>query len=152
MFTKSDLKTGMFGLMSDDQGYFVVVDNKIVYQYGGWDDVIDLDDDLEFGCWYIEKLYEGVSSFGNLRENIKGNAHNGTLVYDRERDTKKLYNGKVVCVERGNNPQYKVGKIYQFKDGMMTADNGRNYPTTKKVYSFEDWDKWTSAKFIEVVE
>lgn len=42
----------------------------------------------------------------------------------------KSYNGKVVCVSNGYSgritiPGYTVGKIYEVKDGCITADNGR---------------------------
>ncbi len=63
------------------------------------------------------------------------------------------YNGKVVCVDlRGQNGcSYTEGKIYQFKDGYMTDDVGYTMPKDA-VYSFEEWQKFTSSKFIEIVE
>mgnify|MGYP003306488910 FL=1 len=145
MFTKSDLKTGMFGYFDNEtDDWFVIVGDRFIYQSGLGDDVSMLNDNLESPAGRkITKLYY-ATSFNNATK------LNGELIWKREE--KKLYNGKVVCIEQGNNHHYKVGKIYQFKDGLMTADNGRKYPTTKKIYSFEDWDKWTSSKFIEVVE
>jgi len=87
----------------------------------------------------------------------------GELVYDRERDTKPveptkpLYNGKVVCTDlcvSGNEELYTVGKVYVFKDGKLTADNGYKYPYSPYHYisSFDEWSKWTTAKFLELKE
>jgi hypothetical protein len=78
----------------------------------------------------------------------------GELVYDRERDTEKLYKGKVVCIDNfpGNNDLYTVGKIYQFKDGKLISDKGDNLPHSTKIYTFEDWKEFSSSKWIEVKE
>lgn len=40
----------------------------------------------------------------------------------------KYYNGKMVCVENGGYPWWTVGKIYEYKDGVVTADDGDKYP------------------------
>lgn len=40
----------------------------------------------------------------------------------------KYYNGKMVCVERGAYYWWTVGKIYEYKDGVVTADDGDRYP------------------------
>lgn len=40
----------------------------------------------------------------------------------------KYYNGKMVCVENGGYPWWTVGKIYEYKDGIVTADDGDKYP------------------------
>ena len=66
----------------------------------------------------------------------------------------KYYNGKVVCIDnKGNDNIYTLGKIYQFVDGNLTDDSGFKYPSpTHRVKSFDEWEAWTSAKFIEVVE
>ena len=158
VFTKSDLKTGMFGVMTWFDGnvkdYFVIVEDKIIYQDGGYDTLEELDADLEFDEWYIDKLYTGICSFGNLNSNVRGYSTNCTLVYDRERDTKPLYNGKVVCVDLcgHNSTLYTVGKIYQFVDGKFITEDGNKIPFNEKIYSFEDWERYTASKFIEVVE
>lgn len=39
----------------------------------------------------------------------------------------KYYNGKVVCVKT-EYPWWKVGKIYEVKDGRITADDGDRFP------------------------
>ena len=72
-----------------------------------------------------------------------------------EKEKPRYYNGKVVCVDNcGNKTAYTVGKIYQFKDGEFVNDLG---DTTKrysciKFKTFEEWQRFTSSKFIEVVE
>lgn len=64
-----------------------------------------------------------------------------------------LYNGKVVCVDNKRNlTKYTVGKIYQFTDGALTDDYGCKTPYNCNIHSFEEWEKFTSSKFIEVKE
>lgn len=41
----------------------------------------------------------------------------------------KYYNGKMVCVENGGYSWWTVGKIYEYKDGIVTADDGIKYPS-----------------------
>lgn len=77
------------------------------------------------------------------------------LIYITEHDFIKcieedvLYNGKVVCIETFC-PVLTVGKIYAFKDGRLTYDDGVKSSRTYK--SFEDVKKSFESKFIEVVE
>ena len=40
----------------------------------------------------------------------------------------KYYNGKMVCVENCRYSWWTVGKIYEYKDGIVTADDGDKYP------------------------
>ena len=40
----------------------------------------------------------------------------------------KYYNGKMVCVNNGGYYWWTVGKIYEYKDGVVTADDGDKYP------------------------
>lgn len=69
-----------------------------------------------------------------------------------ECETEPLYNGKVVCIDnRANVGNYTVGKIYQFVNGLLKADCGETLPA-KRVSSFEEWTKFSSAKFIEIKE
>jgi hypothetical protein len=156
MFTKSDLKTGMFGVM--DNGFkFVVVNDHFVYSNGEWDRVSSLDDDLAMYSKKIMKVFEGIDSFNILNFALDVDySFKPNPIYDRERDTKKLYNGKVVCVDNcANKGCYTVGKIYQFKDGAITCDDGFviNYDGHhNKFYSFEDFANFSGSKFIEVVE
>ena len=55
--TKSELKTGMFGIADDmDDDIFVVVGNKLIYKNGHYDCLDDVTEDLVFedGCKVIE--------------------------------------------------------------------------------------------------
>lgn len=66
----------------------------------------------------------------------------------------KYYSGKVVCVEKnGECFAYTVGKIYEFKDGLVKIDNGRELPAYK-IKSLDEWDDQLGniAKFIEIKE
>lgn len=40
----------------------------------------------------------------------------------------KYYNGKMVCVENGGFNWWTVGKIYEYKDGIVISDDGDKYP------------------------
>ena len=46
----------------------------------------------------------------------------------KEPEKPKYYNGKMVCVENGGYHWWTVGKIYEYKDGIVTADDGVKYP------------------------
>lgn len=46
----------------------------------------------------------------------------------KEPEKPKYYNGKMVCVEDGRYDWWTVGKIYEYKDGVVTSDNGDKYP------------------------
>lgn len=46
----------------------------------------------------------------------------------KEPEKPKYYNGKMVCVENGAFNWWTVGKIYEYKDGIVTADDGDKYP------------------------
>ena len=46
----------------------------------------------------------------------------------KEPEKPKYYNGKMVCVENGGYSWWTVGKIYEYKDGIVTADDGGKYP------------------------
>lgn len=67
---------------------------------------------------------------------------------------KQKYNGKVVCVDLNgcNQGSYTVGKVYQFKDGVITTDDGTEINGWGNIYTFKDWARFSSSKFIEVVE
>lgn len=45
-----------------------------------------------------------------------------------EPEKPKYYNGKMVCVDNGGYSWWTVGKIYEYKDGIVTADDGNKYP------------------------
>lgn len=158
VFTNKDLKSGMFGVMSDG-AKFVVVNDKLVYQDDGYDLICSFKNNMECISYSIDKVWTGIHSFRMLDRVIENERTYGELVYSRKRDT--LYNGKVVCVDATTNRAfYTVGKIYQFKDGQITADNGKRFPmdnrnplrNTTEIYNFEDWKEWSTAKFIEIKE
>ena len=52
-------------------------------------------------------------------------------VEKKEPEKPKYYNGKMVCVENGGYYWWTVGKIYEYKDGIVTADDHRKYPRNK---------------------
>lgn len=97
------------------------------------------------GWYWNDKCIEGKV--------VEGYTSAETTEEPKKEEPKKLYNGKVVCIDNVGNPNsYTVGKIYEFKDGRLKGDNGGVYPLFTPIYTFEDWEKWTSAKFIEVIE
>lgn len=48
----------------------------------------------------------------------------------------EVYNGKVVCIKTAY-PWWTVGKVYEVKDGIITADNGYQYPKLDN-YRYKD--------------
>lgn len=46
----------------------------------------------------------------------------------KEPEKPKYYNGKMVCVDNGGYSWWTVGKIYEYRDGIVTADDGDKYP------------------------
>lgn len=67
----------------------------------------------------------------------------------------KYYSGKVVCVEKKKEHySYTVGKIYEFKNGRVKLDNGRELLNSTRVTSLDEWNDsdWAGAKFIELKE
>lgn len=83
--TKADLKTGMFGVMSDGKK-FVVVNDKIVYQEDGYDFIRSFDNDLCIkGHWKILFLVNAVS-FRNLDEILRCRKEDDTfIIFDRNK-------------------------------------------------------------------
>lgn len=66
------------------------------------------------------------------------------------------YTGKAVCVSK-ESPYYAytVGKVYEFKDGRVTIDNGNEIPIEREpVKTIDEFNNsaWASAKFIPFVE
>lgn len=70
-----------------------------------------------------------------------------------QEEEKPLYNGKVVCVDLCgfNCLDYTVGKVYQFKDGVMLTNRGIELPA-HPVHSFKEWARHSVSKWIEIVE
>jgi len=64
----------------------------------------------------------------------------------------KFFTGKVVCVEADEQCAYTVGKIYEFKDGIVINDSGLK-SSICAVKSLDEWHRHCSyAKFIPLVE
>ena len=65
--TKKELKTGMFGKENDGE-LFVIVGDRIIYEGGAYEDIPDLNDNLEWedDC-YICELYE-CDCFANIHD------------------------------------------------------------------------------------
>ena len=162
MFTKSDLKNGDVIVRRNGNVEIAIVDLGVFVDKTGWNDLDRVNDDLTNSSswrdsWDIVKV---------IRPNRKYHCqfccveHDGwgELVYDRERDVKPVklpYNGKVVCIDlnKNNYGLYTVGKVYQFKDGVLTADDGGeidNYD--EPFYSFEDFTEFSGSKWIEIKE
>lgn len=82
--TKADLKTGMFGVMSDGKK-FVVVNDKIVYKQGTYDLLRTLNDDLSFLFYSIDVLVNTVS-FNCMDEILKNREKDDTFIlFDRNK-------------------------------------------------------------------
>lgn len=158
MFTKSDLKNGDIILRNNGEVEIAIVDLGVFISKSGWMPLNRQNEDLTYdngdSYWDIKAVRRPNKEYGCQFCAFENNW--GELVYDRERDTKKLYNGKVVCVNLNgyNKGAYTVGKIYEFKNGRMTDDTGYTFgeDTDAKFYTFEDWANFASSKFIEVVE
>ena len=160
VFTKSDLKTGDFVMRANGVEEVFIEHLKAFTGKAGWMPLSNVNDDLTHsGCdhgWDIVKVRRPTTTCHCQFDCPSF----GELVYDRARDTKPLYNGKVVCIDATLNEFYTVGKIYQFKDGQLTADHGKRYPedntnntrNNAKIHNFEDWSNWSTAKWIEIKE
>lgn len=87
----------------------------------------------------------------SMEEAIKVICERLTEKPEKKEEPPKLYNGKVVCVDTGENSDYTVGKIYQFVNGYVRMDDGEEMPFNP-IHTFEEWARWSTAKWIEVVE
>jgi hypothetical protein len=65
----------------------------------------------------------------------------------------KYYNGKVVCVETTSPSFFTVGKVYEFKDGKINADNGNSqWGTPIRALDEAARESFQPTKFIEYKE
>lgn len=72
------------------------------------------------------------------------------LISEKE---ESYYNGRVVCIDNiGNEANYTVGKIYEFKNGQIISNTGRVIPPDSKVTSFKTWCDYSLSKWIEIVD
>lgn len=79
------LENGMFGVM-ENQGNFVVVNDYIVYENGGWDEVNRFNNDDLSGSFYrVNLLVTNCCCFSELRGYITDevNTYDIECVYDR---------------------------------------------------------------------
>lgn len=74
------LENGVFGRMNNGDK-FVVVNDKILYQKGGWDRVSDCKYDLSYTWYKIDYLIEGYS-FDSIDTYI-GESKEINIIYDR---------------------------------------------------------------------
>lgn len=88
--TKADLKTGMFGVMSNGKR-FVIVNDKLVYQEGGYDFIRSFDNDLCIeGHFEILFLVNAVS-FRNLDEILRCRKEDDTfIIFDRTKKSETV--------------------------------------------------------------
>lgn len=122
---------------------------------------------FEKGKAYVfrEKLHDEILGSSNWTGKVDGkivrviNETTGIVsgfdVSPRWCEEIELYNGKVVCVKNsaGNEGLYTVGRIYEFKDGVITVDNGVEIDKGDEPFaSFEEFNSFSSSEFIEVVE
>ena len=81
--TKKDLKTGMFGLMSNGN-MFVIVGDLIVYQNGGYDEIECMKENLSFSFYRVTYLTT-ARSFAQLEMKIKEEKDN--MLYGKSNET-----------------------------------------------------------------
>lgn len=62
-----------------------------------------------------------------------------------------LYEGKVVCIDNSGNA-YTVGKLYQFKNGCIKNDKGILVGKHLHIRSFDEWNRFSSATWLEIAE
>lgn len=72
----------------------------------------------------------------------------------KEEDPPKYYNGKAVCIETKPCFAYTVGKVYEFKDGLTTINNGYTVYKNEPVKSIDEWNKLhgSFAKMLAIIE
>lgn len=63
----------------------------------------------------------------------------------------EYFKGKTVCTASNHPNIFKVGKIYEWKDGRTVGEDGLIHPTTGKLTSLDEI-KNQNIKFIEIVE
>ena len=107
------------------------------------------------------KLYEGKKVIRTAEAKCSPSdtfdfATGANLAYERlmdgvvEKPEPEYYNGKAICVDHcGGFDIYTIGKTYQFIDGRSINDLGNVFPINSPAKSFEDWQNWSSAKWIE---
>ena len=77
--------------------------------------------------------------------------HTNYLVLDGYAIAPPKYNGKVICTNLRGGHLHTVGKTYTVKDGLLSDDTKTPYNTTPFA-TFEDLCKFTTPRFVRVVE
>lgn len=95
--------------------------------YGGWDNVVDSMMEL------AGKEAEITKAFDDGTYHIKGSFYNWVdtmfeSLVDEPKDEPKYYNGKIVCIKRPFYFCYRVGHIYEVKNGQFENENGAMVP------------------------
>jgi hypothetical protein len=124
--TKSELKTGMFGIADDlDDDIFVVVGDKLVYKNGHYDHLADVSEDLVFmdGCKVIE------IHMANCFEEVEDG--NSEVIWTRPVDSDKrsitlTEENFYDIVAKVNAEIMKTGKEVGTKDDIITLTGMRN--------------------------
>ena len=52
----------------------------------------------------------------------------------------------------GNKSIYTVGKVYEFKNGKLTANDGTAIPITHNIESFKEWEEFSNSDWAELHE
>ena len=63
----------------------------------------------------------------------------------------KPFEGRTVCIKSNLPDIFKVGKIYEWKDGRTVSEDGKLLPTNKKLYSLDEITN-KNLQFIKIVE
>lgn len=109
------------------------------------------------GTETLARLYEGgkvvKTATAKCSPDDSFDAYIGAkIAFDRLLEKPKYFSGKVVCVEADERYAYTVGKIYEFKDGIVINDSGLK----SSICAVKDIDEWHRhcryAKFIPLVE
>lgn len=142
------LKTGVFGVMSDGKK-FVVVEDYIVYQDGGFDAVATFDRHSQPLYW-VEKLVK-CKSFKQL-ESVIENRGNYPIIYEGKKKEPQTF--KVVCAgyKQDRERYFTVGKIYTWDHGKLVCDDGFVFRNMVEGTDPDEWKLSRSYKFIKIVE
>lgn len=106
-------------------------------------------------CYRMEEdKHENINGWAWGDECIEGKVvEDYEAAEPKKEEPKKLYNGKVVCINYGSIPEHlTVGKIYEFVNG-MSRNNVGGYITSTPVKDVDELNtRLMPSKFIEVIE
>lgn len=145
---KDLLKTGVFGRTNEGEN-FGIVDDRMIYQDGGFDWIRNLNSNLEFPSFTkIDFLVKGIQSFNHLNSVLNGGGDGRPeIIYQRNRKEPTTF--KVVCVEQLKfETSFTVGKIYTWDEGKLIDDDGYVFTSVVKG---TDPDKWGLSKYYKFI-